>query len=247
MTRLAPRCRDSAQRWWRCCAPAAAAGIDENPARKSRERRNFAERPWPFLLDQWGIGRAFRCLRRPIAASRSIVYLRAKIGFCNCLTGVSDDEELDRVGDVSLLSDTFAPLRAGEPVTVGWMSGRSRVYDVAPRYAGQAERDCGGVQRQMRRDRRDGARAAHGAACRRARRAGVSQQRYRAAIRQVGAWVVMRIFRKCSARLGPPRACVGERWPAPRSRRKGRAICAAASDWAFWSNATTRFAPVLST
>ncbi len=79
-------------------------------------------------------GRTFRCL--PVNCGvELIVYVRPKIGFCNCQTGVSDDEELERVGDISLLSDSFVPLRAGEPVKVGWMNGRVRLYDVAPRYA----------------------------------------------------------------------------------------------------------------
>jgi hypothetical protein len=114
-------------------ASAAVAGIEENPAQNFSEAANFSEIPWPFLLDQWGKGRAFRCAPADCGVEVN-VYVRAKIGFCNCLTGVSDDEELDRVGDVSLISETFVPLRGGQPVKVGWMSGRSRSYDAAPRY-----------------------------------------------------------------------------------------------------------------
>jgi hypothetical protein len=89
----------------------------------------WTETKWPFLLDQWGTGRAFRC---PAAHCGAEVYLyvRAKRGFCNCTTGVADDEELDRVGDVDLLAPRFAPRAGGQPVTVGWMSGRSRPYQV---------------------------------------------------------------------------------------------------------------------
>ena len=65
---------------------------------------------WPFPLDQWGTGRAFQLRARPTAASKSTSIVRAKIGFCNCTTGVSDDDELDRVGDVELYSDKFVPL-----------------------------------------------------------------------------------------------------------------------------------------
>jgi hypothetical protein len=93
----------------------------------------FAETKWPFLLDQWGTGRAFRCAPADCGVEINI-YLRAKIGFCNCATGVADDAELDRVGDISLLSDRFAGKRDGQTVTVGWMSGRSRLYDVRPNY-----------------------------------------------------------------------------------------------------------------
>jgi hypothetical protein len=88
---------------------------------------------WPFLLDQWGRGRAYRCA--PADCGTEVkVYLRAKIGFCNCATGVSDDEELDRVGDLEILSDRFVGLADGRPIKVGHMAGRSRPYRVDMRY-----------------------------------------------------------------------------------------------------------------
>src|SRR5450631_308710 len=54
----------------------------------------WIEVKWPFLLDQWGIGKAFPC---PSADCRLKVdlYVPPKIGFCNCATGVSDDAFLD--------------------------------------------------------------------------------------------------------------------------------------------------------
>jgi hypothetical protein len=85
---------------------------------------------WPFLLDQWGTGRAYRCGTATCGAEVSL-YLRAKIGFCNCETGVADDAEVDRVADVELLDDRYAPAGDGRPVTVGWMKGRSRAYSLA--------------------------------------------------------------------------------------------------------------------
>ena len=77
--------------------------------------------------------RAFRCAPADCGVEVTL-YLRAKIGFCNCTAGVADDTELDRVGDVSLLSDRFVGLRESSVVHVGWMDGRSRVYDVTPIY-----------------------------------------------------------------------------------------------------------------
>ncbi len=44
---------------------------------------------------------------------RSRLYVRPKIGFCNCDSGVADDDEVDRVADLDLMSERFAPLRAG--------------------------------------------------------------------------------------------------------------------------------------
>ena len=66
----------------------------------------------------------------PIAASRSSLYLRPKIGFCNCDTGVADEAELDRVGDLELFSPKFFGLTHGDDIKVGWMRGLSRIYQV---------------------------------------------------------------------------------------------------------------------
>jgi hypothetical protein len=39
------------------------------------------------------------------------------------------------VGDLELLSAKFKGLRDGRPITVGWMNGRSRPYEVTMPYA----------------------------------------------------------------------------------------------------------------
>jgi len=90
---------------------------------------NFREVAWPFPMDQWGLGHAYRC--RPADCGIEVnVFVRAKIGFCNCATGVSDDEELERVGDVELLGEKFSAPGSGHEIAVAWMKGRSRAYDV---------------------------------------------------------------------------------------------------------------------
>src|SRR5438128_1742950 len=58
----------------------------------------WTEVQWPFLIDQWGKGKAFRCGAEDCGTEVNL-YLRAKIGFCNCTTGVADDEELERLSD----------------------------------------------------------------------------------------------------------------------------------------------------
>ena len=93
----------------------------------------WTEVKWPFPLDQWGTGKAFQC-RAADCGTEINVYLRAKLGFCNCATGVSDDDELDRVGDLELYSDKFKGLSEGRFITVGWMKGRSRPYQVEMRH-----------------------------------------------------------------------------------------------------------------
>jgi hypothetical protein len=95
----------------------------------------WTEVKWPFPIDQWGTGRAFQCGAKDCGTEIKL-YLRPKLGFCNCTTGVADDAELDRVGDLELFSEKFDGLREGRPIKVGWMSGRSRPYQVTIPYEG---------------------------------------------------------------------------------------------------------------
>jgi hypothetical protein len=90
----------------------------------------WSEVQWPFPLDQWGNGKAFQC-RAADCGIEVNLYLRAKIGFCNCTTGVSDDDELSRVGDIGIIGGNVAPRAPGRAVGVAWMKGRSRSYAVA--------------------------------------------------------------------------------------------------------------------
>jgi hypothetical protein len=95
----------------------------------SSARAVWTEVQWPFRMDEWGIGRAFVC-KAADCGSDVALYLRAKVGFCNCTSGVTDDDELDRVGDLPLLSNAFVGLAEGRGVAVAGMSGRSRPYQV---------------------------------------------------------------------------------------------------------------------
>jgi hypothetical protein len=94
----------------------------------------WREVKWPFLLDEWGIGRAYRCASADCGSEINL-YLRAKVGFCNCATGVSDNADLDRVSDLGLFSQDFVGLNDGRPVDVGRLKGRSRLYHVNIPYA----------------------------------------------------------------------------------------------------------------
>jgi hypothetical protein len=78
----------------------------------------WTEANWPFPIDQWGIGKAFVC-----APS-------------DCATGVADDDELERVGDTSLISPTVRAQGSGRPIKAGWMRGLSRSYWASDRDAG---------------------------------------------------------------------------------------------------------------
>jgi hypothetical protein len=93
----------------------------------------WAEVQWPFPIDEWGKGKAFRCTAADCGAEVNL-YIRAKIGFCNCTTGVSDDDELKRLSDFNLMGDKPSDLGPGHPIAVAWMKGRSRSYTVAGQF-----------------------------------------------------------------------------------------------------------------
>ena len=94
---------------------------------------SFAEVRWPFPTDEWGEGKAFHCAAKDCGVDVN-VYIRAKIGFCNCLTGVSDDNELDRLSDFNLMSGKPSVLGPGHEINIAWMKGRSRAYTVTEPY-----------------------------------------------------------------------------------------------------------------
>jgi hypothetical protein len=100
--------------------------VGERAARDTRP--SWSETRWPFPIDQWGSGKAFNCKPSDCGAEINL-YVRAKIGFCNCATGVADDEELERVGDLPLVgSPPYSAAGPGRPVAAARMQGRSRPY-----------------------------------------------------------------------------------------------------------------------
>lgn len=103
----------------------AVAGYEMAPPRAAQWR----EIAWPFPRDGWPVGRAFRCNASDCGADVE-VYARPKLGFCNCDSGVADDDEVDRVADVDMISPRFVPRKAGDVVDVAEMPGRIRAYDL---------------------------------------------------------------------------------------------------------------------
>ena len=106
-----------------------AAKPPDSTHRLSSREPLWTEGTWPFPIDQWGGGWAFQCKAADCGIDVNL-YLRPKIGFCNCQTGVADDEELDRVGNVDLVGSERSALGPGRPIMVHWMKGRSRGYTV---------------------------------------------------------------------------------------------------------------------
>ena len=90
----------------------------------------WTEVAWPFAPDEWGRGKAFRCEAANCGAQINL-YIRAKLGFCNCETGIADDADLDRMGDLYLVGGEVTAMGEGRPIAVGHMTGRSRVYVLA--------------------------------------------------------------------------------------------------------------------
>lgn len=84
---------------------------------------------WPFPRDGWPPGHAYRC-PAAFCGSEIELYVRPKIGFCNCDTGVADDDEVDRVADLDLISPRFRPLQPGQVVHIAGMAGRMRNYSL---------------------------------------------------------------------------------------------------------------------
>lgn len=103
---------------------AATDRLAPSPAEQTAHWREIA---WPFPRDGWPAGRAFRC---DGACAGAELYVRAKRGFCNCDRGVADDDEVDRVADIDLISPRFAAVTPGEEVGLGELRGRARRYDL---------------------------------------------------------------------------------------------------------------------
>jgi hypothetical protein len=97
--------------------------------RARSETEGWREIAWPFPRDGWPAGRAFRCGGESCGEDVEL-YVRPKIGFCNCDSGVADDDEVDRVADLDLMSEFFAPLEAGKATRIADMPGRSRAYSL---------------------------------------------------------------------------------------------------------------------
>jgi hypothetical protein len=107
-----------------CALSGVAAYVGARPA-----VAGWQEIAWPFPRDGWPAGRAFRC-DRALCGDEVQLYVRPKIGFCNCVSGVADDDEVDRVADVDLISEQFVALEPGKAVQVADLPGRLRNYSL---------------------------------------------------------------------------------------------------------------------
>jgi hypothetical protein len=106
---------------------ALGAAADYQHARS--DTAGWQEITWPFPRDGWPAGRAFHC-GAASCGDDVVLYVRPKIGFCNCDSGVADDDEVDRVADLDLISERFAPRAVGQITRIAGMQGRLRSYDL---------------------------------------------------------------------------------------------------------------------
>ena len=107
-----------------CTLSGVAAYVGARPA-----TAGWREIAWPFPRDGWPAGRAFRC-EVALCGETIELYVRPKIGFCNCDLGVADDDEVDRVADLDLISPRFAADEPGSAVRLAGMTGRMRSYSL---------------------------------------------------------------------------------------------------------------------
>src|SRR4051794_5446542 len=107
-----------------CTLSGVAAWVSARPA-----AAGWREIAWPFPRDGWPAGRAFRCDAAPCGGEIEL-YVRPKVGFCNCDSGVADDDEVDRVADLDLISARFVADAPGRPVQLADMPGRIRSYNL---------------------------------------------------------------------------------------------------------------------
>jgi hypothetical protein len=110
-------------------ALSGAAAYQHVGPRHHEANGGWQEIAWPFPRDGWPAGKAFRCGSAACGGEVEL-YVRPKLGFCNCDSGVADDDEVDRVADLDLLSEQFAPLAPGQIVRLADLSGRVRAYDL---------------------------------------------------------------------------------------------------------------------
>src|SRR5436309_8857050 len=111
-------------------ATAVCVGILGGVAGDQRARSDpggWREIAWPFPRDGWPAGRAFHCTTQACGEEIEL-YVRPKIGFCNCDSGVADDDEVDRVADLDLISPRFAADEPGRAIRLADMTGRMRSY-----------------------------------------------------------------------------------------------------------------------
>ena len=106
---------------------AGAAAPDDSPVWRAIR--------WTPPIDNWGTGLAFVCDNAGCPGGVKM-FARTKVGFCNCFSGVADDDEIDRIGDVDLHGETYKPDAPGAITEIGELRGRKRLFRIDNRFFG---------------------------------------------------------------------------------------------------------------
>ena len=117
----------------RCIALAIAVvcfqSVAANAGETDKAARVWSDMKWPLAFDPWPPGRAFHCSKADCGAGIEL-YVRPKLGFCNCTVGITGDSEIDQVGDLAAIGPDFVPTSASHSVVVGDMKGLARNYRI---------------------------------------------------------------------------------------------------------------------
>lgn len=89
----------------------------------------WRETAWPLRRDPWWPSKSFTCAKATCGANLDL-YLRVKIGFCDCARGIADDPELERISDFLELASRIHANSAGKKVESIGLKGRSRPYTI---------------------------------------------------------------------------------------------------------------------
>jgi hypothetical protein len=118
-----------------CLSATAVAAHYGRGAATGETRPVWHEAQWTPPIDNWGTGMAFVCDNTGCPGGVKM-YARTKVGFCNCYSGVANDDEIDRIGDVDLHGETYSPEAPGVVTAVGDLKGRKRVFRIDNRFVG---------------------------------------------------------------------------------------------------------------
>ena len=125
-----------------CAAITAAIGVlclgAMAIAAEPVERPVWREARWTPPIDNWGFGLAYVCDNAACPGGVRM-FVRTKVGFCNCFSGVADDDEIDRIGDVDLHADIYKPVEPGQVTSVGDLRGRKRVFQTQNRWTSNSQ------------------------------------------------------------------------------------------------------------
>jgi hypothetical protein len=101
----------------------------------------WRETVWPLRRDPWWPSKSFTCAKAACGAKLDL-YLRVKVGFCDCARGIADDPELERISDFLELASRIHANSAGKKLDAIGLKGRSRPYTMVATGPEQLRRDA---------------------------------------------------------------------------------------------------------